>query len=115
MLLWSLLGYLQSYFLKFWIEEYDDKKDFLTFLGVSVFILVSTILLRMAKSLIYLSGNIKISRRVNLKMLTSLSFASINSFFDRVPIGRILNRFMKDTDVIDIELGVQLDRITLIT
>lgn len=34
-------------------------------------------------------------------MVSCLLFAPLNEFFDRIPLGRILNRFTKDLDVID--------------
>ena len=42
------------------------------------------------------------SKEVNFKMTYQLMHASINKFFDRVPLGRILNRFIKDIRQVDI-------------
>ena len=39
-------------------------------------------------------------------MLTNLLFSPLNEFFDRVPLGRILNRLSKDLNVIDANLVV---------
>jgi ABC-type multidrug transport system fused ATPase/permease subunit len=47
------------------------------------------------------SGNIQLSREVNFLMTFRLMHASVSKFFDRVPLGRILNRFMKDVGVVD--------------
>lgn len=38
-------------------------------------------------------------------MLKSVIRAPINHFFDRVPLGRILNRFSKDLNVVDTQIG----------
>lgn len=45
-----------------------------------------------------------VSRNISLTMAFRLVHASINSFFDRVPIGRILNRFMRDMSMVDWDL-----------
>lgn len=42
-------------------------------------------------------------------MLSSIMRAPINLFFDRVPIGRILNRFSKDLNVADTSLYFSLN------
>lgn len=34
-------------------------------------------------------------------MISNLLFSSLNEFFDRVPLGRILNRLSKDLNAID--------------
>lgn len=34
-------------------------------------------------------------------MLANLLFSSLNEFFDRVPLGRILNRMSKDLNAVD--------------
>lgn len=41
------------------------------------------------------------SRKLHSDMIRSLIFAPINMFFDRVPIGRILNRLSKDLSLVD--------------
>ena len=46
-------------------------------------------------------GNIKLSREITFQMSFRLMHASVTKFFDRIPLGRILNRFLKDTEVID--------------
>jgi len=34
-------------------------------------------------------------------MVSRLLFAPLNEFFERIPIGRILNRFSKDINALD--------------
>ncbi len=47
------------------------------------------------------NANLRMSKEVNFMMTFKLIHASVNKFFDRVPLGRILNRFLKDVDVVD--------------
>ena len=54
----------------------------IAFIGVRIYTLV-------------MSG-IKLGRTVHKKMIKSLLYASITDFYNRVPIGRLLNRLSKD-------------------
>ena len=38
---------------------------------------------------------------IHKKMSHCLLYAPLNEFFDRVPLGRILNRLTKDVNIID--------------
>ena len=40
------------------------------------------------------------SRKIHKKMVASLLYAPITQFFERMPLGRILNRFSKDLTVL---------------
>ena len=50
-------------------------------------------------------GNVELSREVNFLMSFRLMHASISKYFDRVPLGRILNRFIKDIQTVDMMLA----------
>ena len=41
-------------------------------------------------------GMMSLLEKVHDRMAESLLYAPLNEFFDRVPLGRILNRFTKD-------------------
>ena len=49
-------------------------------------------------------SNIKAMRNCHTKMMGSLLNAPINKFFERIPIGRILNRFTEDINTCDLSL-----------
>jgi ATP-binding cassette subfamily C (CFTR/MRP) protein 1 len=48
----------------------------------------------------------RMSETIHESMLSNLLFSSLNEFFDRVPLGRILNRLSKDLNVVDTNLPV---------
>lgn len=50
-------------------------------------------------------ASLRVSKLLSFKMAFALMHASITDFFDRIPIGRILNRFLKDMGEIDNMLG----------
>ena len=46
-------------------------------------------------------ANIKAMKKLHKNMFESLLMAPINNFFERVPVGRILNRFSEDMNICD--------------
>lgn len=104
------MNYVANWFLQYWINDYDDKSDVLTFTGMSVMIVIASMFSRVSRSIILMVGTTDATRIVNFEMLYSLGHASLNKFFDKVPIGRVLNRFSKDTQVVDLNLFNQLDK-----
>ena len=52
-------------------------------------------------SIVIIARSLACSKKLHHLMLKSIMRAPINLFFDRVPIGRILNRFSKDLDTAD--------------
>lgn len=46
----------------------------------------------------------KMSDYIHEAMMTNLLFSPLNEFFDRVPMGRILNRLSKDLNSVDANL-----------
>ena len=49
-----------------------------------------------ARAFILVGSGIRLGRIIQKKMMKSLLYASITKFYNRVPIGRILNRLSKD-------------------
>ena len=104
------MNYVSNWFLQYWINDYDDKTDTLTFVGISVIIVFGSVFARVSRSIILRVGTTDATRIVNFEMLYSLGHASLSKFFDKVPIGRVLNRFSKDTQVVDLNLYNQMDK-----
>ena len=50
-------------------------------------------------------GGIKCGTTVHKKITKALLYASLNKFYNRVPIGRIINRLTKDMREIDESIG----------
>lgn len=105
---------MANWFLQFWIKDYEDKTDVLLFVGMNLFILIASNFARIARSVSLMVGSTDVTRIVNFEMLFALAHASLNKFFDKVPIGRILNRFAKDTQTIDVNLYIQVDKASIL-
>jgi len=65
--------------------------------GFAVFAFIAVIMVRIQ--------SIKFARFIHKEMVSKIIRAPLNLFFDRVPSGRILNRFSKDLNVVDERLA----------
>ncbi|ODV97104.1 hypothetical protein PACTADRAFT_48860 [Pachysolen tannophilus NRRL Y-2460] len=93
--------------LSFWTEEKFPGRSSGFYIGLYVaFTCLTIIFVSTEFSLIVFITN-KASKLLNIAAVTNLLHAPM-SFFDTTPIGRILNRFTKDTDALDNEISQQL-------
>ncbi|MEW5303174.1 MAG: hypothetical protein WDW36_005892 [Sanguina aurantia] len=60
--------------------------------------------IQVTRSLLMVSGSIKASRKLQRELLTKVVRLPM-SFFDSQPTGRLLNRFTKDTEAVDINVS----------
>lgn len=51
------------------------------------------------------------SKSIHSDMIKSILFAPVNTFFDRMPIGRILNRLSKDISLIDTDVPILIGNV----
>ena len=102
------------WFLQFWATNYSDSKmtrfeelKFFTgfYLGLNLIQMICDVT-RLAGAFF---GNLRLSFEVSYLMIFRLMHASVNKYFDRVPIGRLLNRFMKDVQIVDLQLARATD------
>jgi hypothetical protein len=114
MVFWATSSYSYSWFIQYWSEKYENPGDVILFEKCCAILVMSSLSLGGLKSVIILSGCVQITRKINLSMLGSLSHASLSEFFDLVPIGRILNRFLKDTEIVDLQMAYMMDRLVLV-
>ncbi|RKO92852.1 P-loop containing nucleoside triphosphate hydrolase protein, partial [Blyttiomyces helicus] len=84
-----------------------DRADMFLFLGVYGAIGVSVILASVAQFAFMIYSYIKAGRNMHFNLLQSILGAPMR-FFEVTPIGRILNRFSKDTDSIDNSVMFQI-------
>jgi ABC-type multidrug transport system fused ATPase/permease subunit len=110
MTVWAVTKAGVPWFLQFWSsreEEYDGDKsrDLREFLALYACLNAISISCDYIRTTLVFRGNWRLSRELNFLMTFRLMHASVNKFFDRVPLGRILNRFLKDVQVVDSSLG----------
>ncbi|KAI8052828.1 P-loop containing nucleoside triphosphate hydrolase protein [Syncephalis plumigaleata] len=104
---------LQTYWLRTWANSYetnsDDKDDvrqksgyyLVIYVGFGVLVIVISCI----RNIILYRGSLKASKTLFKRLLDCILFARIR-FFDTTPIGRIMNRFSKDIETIDLEVAI---------
>jgi len=94
--------------MNFWLSYWSDNAEkhsrdyyFIVYsafgVGFAVFAFIVVMMVKLQ--------SIKFARFIHKEMFSKIIRAPINLFFDRVPSGRILNRFSKDLDVVDEHLA----------
>ena len=94
----QILWFITDYILTKWFDHqnYSFNYYFLICILFLFFAFFRSYLL--VKFLIYISKNL------HIELLNKLLLASINKYYDITPVGRIMNRFSKDLDRIDLIL-----------
>ena len=102
MFCWVVCKILSSIFLEKGCEDSsEDNKELLLFI---LFIILSNLFI-LVRIIITAFSSAKQGKFVHDKMTKSLLYASLSSFFNRVPVGRILNRLTRDMREIDEDIA----------
>ncbi|EAL64035.1 ABC transporter C family protein [Dictyostelium discoideum AX4] len=91
------------------INEDGDIENAGEFLGVFIAIGVLTVLLIIVRTIVFFEYSIRATTEIHKRLFWSILRAPM-WFFDTVPLGRILNRFTRDTDIVDMLLTNSLNQ-----
>uniref|UniRef100_A0A0N4ZVZ5 ABC transmembrane type-1 domain-containing protein n=1 Tax=Parastrongyloides trichosuri TaxID=131310 RepID=A0A0N4ZVZ5_PARTI len=80
-----------------------DNEDTGFYASIYAISLVFLFFSALIKAMVFVKVSLKASTNLHNKMLNSILHAMV-SFYDSTPIGRILNRFSKDVDEVDVKL-----------
>lgn len=110
MSVWSFTSAGIPWFLQWYSTNYagrhDSKnEDIKIFLGIYLSINGIQLICDYMRASNIFMGNVELAKEVNFLMSFRLMHASISKYFDRVPLGRILNRFMSDIEIVDFMLA----------
>ena len=96
----------ENVWLSFWSLRKFKQYDNPFYIGIYVMITCSFVLCAIWQfcTIVFISN--KASKVLNISCLRRIMFAPM-AFFDTTPLGRIMNRFTKDTDVLDNEIAEQ--------
>ena len=98
MVVWAVLSIMSNVQIKTWCEDENKSQIYLhLYLG---FAIIASMFSGIRALILVVSG-IRQGRLVHKKMIKSLLYASIPRFYNRVPVGRILNRLSKDLREVD--------------
>lgn len=97
--------YMQNYAIKFllaWSNVYEEHVDEKwQYLGKYALLIYSYCFIGTSRFAIYLYLGVRLSRKLHSWMLFRVAHAPVEEFLELVPMGRILNRFSKDVNVVD--------------
>jgi ABC-type multidrug transport system fused ATPase/permease subunit len=97
---WLFLNTIFNIWLTYWTEDSFDKDDHF-YINWYVAIGVAYGVFAFFRALAFTFSNVRMSKHMHKEMISNLLFSSLNEFFDRVPLGRILNRLSKDMNAVD--------------
>ncbi|KAF9135844.1 hypothetical protein BGW39_011433 [Mortierella sp. 14UC] len=93
-------------------DDDEESVDLDFIIGMYCFITLMAVFFTVVKMLWQLYGSLRASRSLHEQLLVSILRAPIR-FFDTTPVGRIINRFSKDFEVIDNQMITKM--VTLAT
>ncbi|OUT20980.1 hypothetical protein CAS74_003977 [Pichia kudriavzevii] len=95
----------QNVWLSFWSSRRFERHDNF-YIGIYVFVTIMFVVCSIWQfsTIIYVTN--RSSNLLNIKAINNIMHAPM-AFFDTTPMGRIVNRFTKDTDVLDNEIADQ--------
>lgn len=90
-----------------WSKKYAESKDTEDIPMITGLLLGQSFLVIIRSGIIALVS-VAVSRRIHSKMTFRVLHSQIGEFLERIPSGRILNRFSKDIDSIDSDISIKL-------
>ena len=100
MLIWITLQTASNFILTDWSNA-DNSSENIYYIKIYAIFSCSYAFFSLIRAILLLWRSIKCSWQIHENMMHSVLRAPINTFFDRVPTGRILNRISKDLAVLD--------------
>ena len=93
--------------LSYWISrKFPDKSDGF-YIGIYVMLNIMWVVFLCTQFVVLVTVTTNSSKNLNIKAMKRVLYAPM-SFMDINPIGRVLNRFTKDTDALDNEISEQI-------
>jgi ATP-binding cassette, subfamily C (CFTR/MRP), member 1 len=96
-LIYSVLQTASSIFLSLWAEDSSNMRNLYIFIALTF----SANLFIFLEAIVLLLSGVRQGREVHNNIVKGLLYASLTDFFNRVPVGRILNRLGKDLKELD--------------
>jgi len=87
-----------------WSVAGDAANQDMVYVAVFFAIGVGSLLCGLLRAVVMVIGTVRASRRLHSQLLSKIMLLPM-MFFDTQPAGRLINRFTKDTEAMDIQLG----------
>ena len=114
MLVNIFLSGLNIIFLQHWASQPHGKQDPMFYLGIYALLNLSQFLFSFIRGFVNFFRGRRVAINTNFYMLLSQFHASVTNFWDRIPIGRVLNRFTQDQRKVDKEITRNIDDMLLV-
>jgi len=108
---WISLKTGSDFWLAHWSRtaaESDSETNNKFYYGIYVAIGLSSGFFVFLRVVLVVLRGIKVSRKLHNDMFNKIIRAPVNLFFDRIPLGRLINRFASDLDLVDSSLPFTL-------
>jgi len=110
MISWTSFTIGADWSLGLWGQSKSDSNKYLNIYAILGSCSVICILFRV---LVTFFSSIRCSKKMHTDMLTQIMRAPVNTFFDTVPIGRIINRLSNDLDICDSEIPYDIGNVQM--
>jgi len=109
-ILWITLKTGGDFWLAHWSENgsTDQEHSNAYYYGIYAFLGVSSGFLVYVRLKMVFFRSLDVNRRLHNEMFAKVIRAPVNLFFDRVPLGRLVNRFTADLQIFDFSVPFQL-------
>jgi ATP-binding cassette subfamily C (CFTR/MRP) protein 1 len=104
----QVTNFISDYYHLEWARNFDieDKYEYIYLL---IFLLIIRCVMTSVRALFVFGTQVAMANNIHAKMTFRILHAKITEFLERVPAGRILNRFTKDIEVIDRDISWSLN------
>src|SRR5437016_891498 len=103
MVVWTALFTGSNFWLSYWSMHSQFGNNYYYCSIYTLMAMAYGTLCYVRASMVFFQA-IECSRQIHTNMFSRIIRAPVNLFFDRVPIGRLLNRFSKDLGAVDGQL-----------
>ncbi|GMG26105.1 unnamed protein product [Ambrosiozyma monospora] len=109
--LYAFFGIFSNTWLSFWVAHKFEGKGDHFYMGLYICFGFLTVIVNVLGFSLVTYGTVTSAKKLNIKAVQNVMRLPM-SYVDVTPVGRILNRFTKDTDVLDNEFSEILQDIT---
>ena len=88
-----------------WARESDATRSDIVFLLIIIKFDLTSQAITIVRTVIRMILDLRFSKKLVFNINMSLLYASVNKFWDRVPIGRVINRVASDTSIVEVKLS----------
>lgn len=98
-------NFIQQYEMQTWASKDDENRQLWVFLTIIAGFTLGSYCLTIIRQVMSICLKYFFTKKLHFAIHLSLLYASVNMFWDRVPIGRIVNRVSSDTGTVENQIS----------